>query len=77
MTEMYLIPNIPSRYAGFYFTMHCILIENKSRFRDCNLRFHYKQAALLACAVRLANTTHSLGAALRAFQRITLCDWQT
>ena len=35
------------------------------------------QAASLACAVRLANATHSLGAALRASQRITLRDWQT
>ena len=35
------------------------------------------QAASLACAVRVANATHSLGAALRAFQRITLRDWQT
>ena len=32
------------------------------------------QAASLACAVRLANATLSLGAALRAFQRITLRD---
>ena len=32
------------------------------------------QAASLACAVRFANATLSLGAALRAYQRITLRD---
>ena len=57
--------------------VRCSIFRTKISKNRILIMCLFIQAASLAYAVRLANATRSLGIALRAFQRITLRDWQT